>query len=103
MHIDHRLVYRGHPRYPKNVATDVADRGGELMRCSIGEGFDGQMASVYVFVEPVTQVWRSVRCTMAPLCWIMSKCWLVSLPCRPSPTPSRYTTRLTRRPRRSTS
>lgn len=56
MHIDHRLVYRGHPRYPKNVATDVAERGGELMRCSIGEGFDGQMASVYVFVEPVTQV-----------------------------------------------
>jgi hypothetical protein len=62
VHIDHRVVYRGHPRYPKNIGLGLgaADGGSEqLTYCSVGDGFDGQMATIYMFGEPVTQVRRS--------------------------------------------
>jgi hypothetical protein len=60
--IDHRVVYRGHPRYPKNIGVLEADGAGEeLTYCSVGDGFDGQMAPIYLFVEPVSQV-RALLC-----------------------------------------
>jgi hypothetical protein len=76
--IDHRCIFRGNPRYPKNITEP-------LSQCSIGERFDGQMAPIYVFHEPVSQSTSAILATHHASNTKLMAIDLVSLPVSDTP------------------